>query len=137
MASSNDASLLEAEIAASARSRSEADFRSQKRISREEASKLIWRLKEHANLSYESETTIAAQIGVDEGSLNRWLAGRVKPTFRSLLKVREFLGRQVETRGGIAPIGYVPIRGNNPNGRRGGWGEVRSERRLVTSRSEA
>jgi len=125
MASSNDASLLEAEIAAPARSRSEADFRSQKRISREEASKLIWRLKEHVNLSYESETTIAA------------LAGRVKPTFRSLLKVREFLGRQVETRGGIAPIGYVPIRGNNPNGRRGGWGEVRSERRLVTSRSEA
>ena len=122
MASSNDASLLEAEIAAPARSRSEADFRSQKRISREEASKLIWRLKEHVNLSYESETTIAA------------LAGRVKPTFRSLLKVREFLGRQVETRGGIAPIGYVPIRGNNPHGRRGGWGEVRSERRLVTSR---
>jgi len=90
MASSNDVSLLEAEIAAPARSRSEADFRSQKRISREEASKLIWRLKEHVNLSYESGATIAAQIGVDEGSLNRWLAGRVKPTFRSLLKVREF-----------------------------------------------
>ena len=77
------------------------------------------RLKEYVNLSYDSEATIAKQIGTDEGTLSGWLAGKVKPTFRSLLKVRDFLERQVETRGGIAPVGYVPIRGNNPNGRRG------------------
>ena len=77
------------------------------------------RLKECVNLSYDSEVTIAKQIGTDEGTLNGWLAGKVKPTFQSLLKVRDFLERQVETRGGIAPVGYVPIRGNNPNGRRG------------------
>jgi hypothetical protein len=98
----------------------EADFRGRKRISPEEASKLIRRLKDHVNVSYESETTIAKQIGVDGGALSGWLVGKVKPTFQSLLKVREFLERQAETRGGIAPIGYVPIRGNNPNGRRGG-----------------
>jgi hypothetical protein len=74
------------------------------------------------NVSYESETTIAEQIGVDGGALNGWLAGKVKPTFQSLLKIRDFLERQVETRGGIAPVGYVPIKGNNPNGRRGGMG---------------
>jgi hypothetical protein len=72
-----------------------------------------------SNVSYESETTIAKQIGVDGGALNGWLAGEVKPTPQSLLKVRDFLEHQVETRGGIAPVGYVPIRGNNPNGRRG------------------
>jgi len=100
----------------------EADFRSRKRVSRDEASKPIRRLKDHVNVSYESETTIAKQIGVDGGTLNGWLAGKVKPTFQSLLRVREFLERQAETRGGIAPIGYVPIRGNNPNGRRGNGG---------------
>jgi transcriptional regulator with XRE-family HTH domain len=81
------------------------------------------------NLSYDGEATIAAQIGVDEGALNGWLAGRVKPTFQSLLKVRDFLERQVETRGGIAPIEYMPTRGNNPDGRRGKGGEkVKGER---------
>ena len=86
----------------------EADFWSRKRIPPEEASKLIRRLKDHVNVSYESETTIAKQMGVDGGTLNGWLTGKLKPTFQSLLKVREF-----------APVGYVPIRGNNPNGRRG------------------
>jgi hypothetical protein len=66
--------------------------------------------------------TIAAQIGAGEGALNGWLAGKVKPTFQSLLKVRDFLSVKVETPGGIAPIGYAPIRGNNPNGRRGKGG---------------
>jgi hypothetical protein len=80
---------------------------------------LMRRLKEYVNLRYDSEATIAKQIGADEGALNGWLAGKVKPTFQSLLKVREFLERQAERRGGIAPIGYVPIRGNNSNGRRG------------------
>ena len=80
---------------------------------------LIRRLKECINLSYDSEVTIAMQIGTDEGTLNGWLAGKVKATFQSLLKVRDFLERQVETGGGIAPVGYVRLRGNNPNGRRG------------------
>ena len=97
----------------------EADFRSRKRISKEDRVRLIRRLKEYANLSFESEATIAAQIGADEGAVNGWLAGKVKPTFQSLLKVQDFLDSQVETRGSIAPIGYVPIRANNPNGRRG------------------
>jgi hypothetical protein len=101
----------------------EADFRSRKRISKEEWVRLIRRLKEYVNLSYDSEARIAAQIGADEGALNGWLAGKVKPTFQSLLKVRDFLERQVGTRGGIAPIGYAPIKGNNPNGRRGKGGE--------------
>jgi hypothetical protein len=96
-----------------------ADFRSRKRISCDEASNLIRRLKDHVNVSYESKMTIAKQIGLNGGALNGWLAGKVKPTFQSLLKIREFLERPVETRGGIAPIGYVPMKGNNPNGRRG------------------
>ena len=57
------------------------------------------------NVSYESETPIAKQMGVDGGTLNGWLAGKVKPTLQSLLKIREFLERQVETRGRIAPAG--------------------------------
>ena len=90
---------------------SEADFWSWKPISKEERVRLMRRLKEHVNLSYDSEATIAKQIGADEGALNGWLAGKVKPTFQSLLKVRDFLDSQSEARGGIAPIGYVPIRG--------------------------
>jgi hypothetical protein len=97
----------------------EADFWSRRPISKEERVRLMRRLKEYVNLSYDSEATIAKQIGADEGTLNGWLAGKIKPAFKSLLKVRDFLERQVETRGGIAPTGYVPIRGNNPNGRRG------------------
>jgi hypothetical protein len=97
----------------------EADFRSRNRISKEERVRLIRRLKEYVNLSYDSEATIAAQIGADEGALNGWLVGKVKPTFQSLLKIRDFLNSQAKTRGGIAPFGYAPIRGNNPNGRRG------------------
>jgi hypothetical protein len=97
----------------------EADFRSRRPITKEERVRLMRRLKEYVNLSYDSETTIAKEIGVDGGALNGWLAGKVKPTFQSLLKVREFLERQAETRGGIAPIGYTPLRGNNPNRRRG------------------
>jgi hypothetical protein len=61
-------------------------------------------------------------------SLNCWLAGKVKPTFQSLLKVRDFLERQVQIRGGIAPIGYVPIRGNNPNGRKREGTEMKGEK---------
>ena len=80
---------------------------------------MIRRLKEYVNLSYDSEAAIAAQIGAGEGALNGWLVGKVKPTLQSLLKIRDFLERQIETQGGTAPIGYVPIRGNNPNGRRG------------------
>ena len=101
----------------------EVDFRNRKRMSKEERVRLVRRLKEYVNLSYDSEATIATQIGVDEGALNGWLAGKVEPTFQSLLKVRDFLQRQVERRGGIAPIGYTPIRANNPNGRRGNGGE--------------
>jgi hypothetical protein len=97
----------------------EADFWSRKPISKEERVRLIRRLKEYVNLSYDSEAAIAAQIGAGEGALNGWLTGKVEPTFQSFLKIRDFLERQMERRGGIAPIGYVPIRGNNPNGRRG------------------
>ena len=57
--------------------------------------------------------------GASEGARNGWLDGKVKTTFQSLLKIRDFLERQVETGGGTAPVGYVPVRGNNPNGRRG------------------
>ena len=97
----------------------EADFWSRKPISKEERVRLMRRLRECVNLSYDSEATIAAQIGADERALNGWLAGKVNPMFQSLLKIRDFLERQVESRGGIAPTGYVPLRGNNPNGRRG------------------
>jgi hypothetical protein len=77
-------------------------------------------------LKIENMFTIAKRIGADEGALNGWLAGKVKPTFQSLLKIRDFLERQVEMRDGIAPVGYVPMKGNNPNGRRGKGG--RSEK---------
>jgi hypothetical protein len=97
----------------------EADFWSRSPISKEERVRLMRRLKEYVNLSYDSEPTIAKQIGADEGALNGWLAEKVKPTFQSVLKVRDFLERQVEIADGLAPIGYVPMRGNNPDGRRG------------------
>jgi hypothetical protein len=102
----------------------EGDFWSRKPISKEERVRLMRRLKEYVNLSYEGEATIAKQIGADEGALNGWLAGKVKPTFQSLLKVRDFLERQVKIADGLTPIGYVPIRGDNPNGRRGKGREV-------------
>ena len=37
-----------------------------------------------------------ARSTADAGALNGWLAGKVKPTFQSLLKVRDFLERQAE-----------------------------------------
>ena len=97
----------------------EADFRRRNQISREEASKIIQGLKDYVNLSYESEAMIAADVGVSWDALSGWLRGKSKPTFKSLLKVREFLKRQRKSRGGTAPAGYVPLAGNNPNGRRG------------------
>jgi hypothetical protein len=42
----------------------EADFRSRKRISPEDVKKLMQGLKEHVNVSYESEASIAAELGV-------------------------------------------------------------------------
>lgn len=70
------------------------------------------------NLSYVSEATIAAKVGVSEDTLNGWLRGKGEPRFESLLRLRAFLNRQLETRGGIASIGYMPLASNNPNGRR-------------------
>ena len=87
----------------------EADFWSRRPISKEERVRLMRRLKEHVNLSYDSDATIAKQIGANEEALTGWLAGKVKPAFQSLLKIRDFLERQVETRGGVAPTGYVPV----------------------------
>jgi hypothetical protein len=62
----------------------EADFWSRRPISKDERVRLMRRLKEYVNLSYDSEATIAAQIGAGEGALNGWLAGKVKPTLRSI-----------------------------------------------------
>jgi hypothetical protein len=45
--------------------------------------------------------------------------GKSKPTFKSLLKLREFLGRQPKMVGGIEPLWYAPIRGNNRMGGKG------------------
>src|ERR1700739_4442424 len=87
----------------------EGDFWSRKPISKEERVRLMRRLKEYVNLSYDSEAAIAAQIGAGEGARSGWLTGKVNPTFQSFLKVRAFLERQVEKGGGTAPILYVPI----------------------------
>jgi hypothetical protein len=97
----------------------ETDFRGRQRISREEAVKMIERLRGYVNLSYDSEATIAAEIGVSWDALSGWLRGKSKPTFKSLLKVRQFLEHRPKIVGGIAPVGYAPLPGNNPNGRRG------------------
>ena len=51
----------------------EADFSSRKRIPAEEATKLIQRLKDYLNLSYDSEATIAAEIGVSRDAMSGWL----------------------------------------------------------------
>jgi hypothetical protein len=72
------------------------------------------RLKEYVNLSYDSEATIAAEIGADEGALNGWLAGKAKPTFQSHLKVRDFLERQLETRGGTCAHWLRADKGQQP-----------------------
>jgi hypothetical protein len=61
----------------------EADFRSRKRVSRDEVSKLIRRLKDHVNISYESETTIAKQMGGGRRNAER-LAGRESETNSSI-----------------------------------------------------
>jgi DNA-binding transcriptional regulator YiaG len=66
----------------------ETDFRSRQRISREEAVKMIERLRDYVNLSYDSEATIAAEMGVSWDALSGWPRGKSKPTFRSLLEVR-------------------------------------------------
>jgi hypothetical protein len=83
---------------------SEADFRSRKGISPQESEELIRSLKDHVNLSYESEATIAAEIGVGEDQRNGWLSGKIKPRVQSLFKVQAFLNPQPKTRGGIAPV---------------------------------
>jgi hypothetical protein len=82
----------------------EADFWSRRPISKEERVRLIRRLKEYVNLSYDSEAGIAAQIGAGEGALNGWLTGKVKPTFQSFLKVRGFLERQVKREAVLRPL---------------------------------
>jgi DNA-binding XRE family transcriptional regulator len=97
----------------------EADFRSRSRMSREEVAKLIRAPKEYVNLSYDSETTIAAEIGVSQEAMHGWISGKVKPRLESLLRIRVFLERRPEVRSGIAPIGYVPRPSANPNGRKG------------------
>ena len=53
------------------------------------------------NLSYDSEAATAKQIGVDEGALNAWLASKVKPTFQSLLKLRDFWGGRWKHEAGL------------------------------------
>jgi hypothetical protein len=63
-------------------------------MSREQTAKIIQVLRNYMNLSYESEATVAT---------------------KSLLRVRAFLNQQPKTRGGIAPVGYVPLSSNNPN----------------------
>jgi DNA-binding transcriptional regulator YiaG len=97
----------------------EADFRSRKVVSREEAKRLLGSLKDYLNLSYHSGAAIAREIGVHEEALSGWLSGRVKPRSSSLLKVLKFLRKQPRTPGGIAPVGYVPRPASKPNGRRG------------------
>jgi len=96
----------------------EADFRSS-RMSREEVAKLIRALKEDVNLSYDSETTIAAEIGVSQEAMHGWISGKVKSRLESVLRVRVFLERRPGVRSGITPSGYVPRPSANPNGRRG------------------
>ena len=48
----------------------DADFRRRERISRKEVAKIIQSLKDYVNLSYDSEATIAAKIGVSANTLN-------------------------------------------------------------------
>jgi hypothetical protein len=99
-------------------------------MSPEGVEKLMQGLKEHVNVSCESEASIVAELGVSWDALNGWLRGKSKPTFESLLKLRDFLSRQNQGGGGIVLVGYRPLPGNNPDGRRGKrWrkrGEVRS-----------
>ena len=111
----------------------EADFRSRKGISPEDVKKLMRGLKEHVNVSYESEASIAAELGVSWDALSGWLRGKTKPTFESLLKLRDFLSRQSQGGGGIVPVGYRPLPGNNPDGRRGKRGRKRGEVRSALS----
>jgi hypothetical protein len=69
---------------------------------------------------------------VSSDALSGWLRGKSKPTLESLLKVRDFLSRQNQG-GGIVPVGYRPLPGNNPDGRRGKRGPKRGEVRSVLS----
>jgi transcriptional regulator with XRE-family HTH domain len=87
----------------------DADFRRRDRISREEVAKIIQSLKDYVNLSFDSEATIAAKIGVSPDTLNGSLRGKIKPRVESLLRVQAFLNRQPKTRGGITRVGYVPL----------------------------
>ena len=93
-------------------------------MSPEDVEKLMQGLKEHVNVSYESEASIAAELGVSWDALSGWLRGKSKPTFESLLKVRDFLSRQNQGGGGIVPVGYRPLPGEQS-----GWtaGKERTE----------
>src|SRR5258708_25562813 len=62
---------------------SEADFRSRSRMSREEVAKLIRALKEYVNLSYDSDTTIAAEVRVCQEAMHSWTSHKVKTTLQS------------------------------------------------------
>ena len=59
----------------------EADFWSRRPISKEERVRLMRRLKEYVNLSYDSEATIAAQIGAGEGALGAGSPAKLNRAF--------------------------------------------------------
>jgi transcriptional regulator with XRE-family HTH domain len=85
-------------------------------------------LRDYFNLSYESEATIAAKIGVGRDALSEWLRGKSKPTFKSLLKIREFLKFQPKIRGGIERLDMCRYRVTTRMG-----GEGRERTKLIGS----
>jgi hypothetical protein len=98
-------------------------------MSPEDVKKLMQGLKEHVNVSYESEAGIAADLGVSWDASSGWLRGKSKPTFESLLKVRDFLSHQNQGGGGIVPA---------DTGEQSGWpaGKERTETRRSAFRFE-
>ena len=81
----------------------EADFRGRQAGSTKEADQVLRKLKEYINLSYDTESVIASQLGVNDDTLARWLSGKAKPASRSLLKIRGFLETEPEEFSGEWP----------------------------------
>jgi transcriptional regulator with XRE-family HTH domain len=73
--------------------------------------------REYFARSYESQDKIAARVGVTQGTLSDWLAGKRHPKPESLAKLRAFLNTESKRNAagkGIRPIERAPFKITKP-----------------------
>ena len=100
---------------------------------------ILAELRDYLNLSYDSEATVAAGIGVASTSLSEWLVGKSSPSPESVRKIRIFLEDLPDSQAnGLAPVGFnhrpAPHLNSVPRPRRCPFcGKMRGEIRKVRS----